>query len=46
MGFLLMTGVLIALSVIAVRFGADSRDSSASGWFERPRTNRNGHCPT
>jgi hypothetical protein len=42
MGFLLMTGVLVALSVIALRFGADSRDGSASGWFERPHNNCNG----
>jgi hypothetical protein len=39
MGILLMTGVLVALSVIAVRFGADTRDSSASGWFERSHHN-------
>ena len=41
MGLLLMTGVLVALSVIALRFGADSRDGSASGWFEGPQNNCN-----
>ncbi|MGD0473029.1 MAG: hypothetical protein ABSB70_07400 [Candidatus Velthaea sp.] len=39
MGFLLMTGLLVALSVVAVRYGADSRDGSASGWFDRPYGN-------
>jgi hypothetical protein len=41
MGLLLMTGVLVALSAIALRFGADSRDGTASGWFERPHDNCN-----
>jgi hypothetical protein len=42
MGLLLMTGVLVVLSAIALRFGADSRDGSASGWFERPHNNCKG----
>jgi hypothetical protein len=33
---LLITGALIVLSVIAVRFGADSRECAPAGWFERP----------
>ena len=38
MGFLLAAGALVTLSVIAMRFGADSRQWWSRGWLERPQS--------
>jgi hypothetical protein len=46
MGILLVTGVLVVLSVMALRFGADSRGGSASGWFEGPHNDCKGSGAT
>lgn len=36
MSMLFVTGALVALSIMAVRFGADSREYAPAGWVERP----------
>jgi hypothetical protein len=37
MGFLFGALALVALSVVAMRFGVDSRESSPRGWLVAPR---------